>query len=162
MKTESKYQFYWGEFTPENYKDVLTYAQETLLNNDGSRESVDYREPEFFGCVRAGEICVDLSVAFPENEAWLYFDVYVGGVDSGYGYSCREALATGKYANKRDVPVEEMYPYDEADGGAIEIFFGETYDSFKSRLEPTLTEYFDNSRHAANLADKASQPLHKW
>ena len=63
----------------------------------------------------------------------MQFNIFnLSGIDSGFGYSARDAMLTGKYKKKGDVPVEEMYPYDKIDIGTFDdSMIACDYDEFK-------------------------------
>lgn len=107
-------------------------------------ESGDLFADEYVGCVRVGELCFDLVLRELEKDRLtLTFDLYVGGVNSGYGYS----------------KIEPEYPYDEADGEAFsDDCTGMTYAEFQAMA----IGKFENYIQIKHLEDKADMPLHKW
>lgn len=112
-------------------------------------------EGDYVGNIRVGNICFDIIQI--EDDASLWVDCYVGGVDSGYGYSMDKS----------------NYPYDYADdvGASIprEEYRNLTYKQFVSKLEKELTDninnksiYTTNNGIVVNLIDKANEPLKVW
>ena len=120
---------------------------------------------DFLGYCRTGNLCFDI-------RSWWYdhsgfgFQLFCGGVDSGYGYSGEDAMKTGKYASKMDVPDELLYPYDEVEMGEFpQEFRSLSFDEFKRKAE-TVFETFINEcwgwYNGADLLQKANEPLHIW
>lgn len=127
---------------------------------------VAYMEGEFLGCCRTGDLCFDIRAWSGGEWAGWGFELFCGGVDTGYGYSQREALATGKYNHKWDVPEELVYPYDEVDYGEFPAGFS-TYSlkEFQEKAEPIFEEFIKEKSEAYSEADlivKANEPLHIW
>lgn len=60
-------------------KEEYEKFQKEQQNFDGS----DNGEREYIGSVRTGELCFDILSCGDK----LFFDLYVGGVNTGYGYS---------------------------------------------------------------------------
>lgn len=117
------------------------------------------------GLVRTGDLCFDLIVAEDENDTAegckatllsLEYNLYTGGIDTGYAYSKTE---TG-----------EDYPYDYTEGGAFENVFDMSFDEFKKLAESEMQEYITVNNHYYDykeyghvlLLDKADQPLNCW
>ena len=142
-------EFCWDEFTEEDFMKYKFDMQNGKLVAD-----------DWVGNVRIGELCCDLVLReYTEGELTLTYDVYVGGVDSGYGYSTREAMATGKYKDKYEVPDEEQYPYDYADGGDFDdSCVSLSYTHLKKMAEAKIADFI----RLNNLQEKANAPLHKW
>lgn len=109
-------------------------------------------EDEYIGCVRVGELCFDIlvqSVGYDEDQKQvLIFDIYVGGVDTGYGES----------------RIEPGYPYDYAYGGDFGgPFIHVPYDTFQLFAEGMFTEVIEHWNYShASLLEKANAPLHIW
>ena len=145
-------EFNWDEFTEKDYINYCNMETETAwLHAD-----------ECIGFIRVGEICCDLLLRQynnDPNDLTLTWDVYVGGVDTGYGYSAGDALATGKYKCHEDVPDEELYPYDYIGGGDfLDFNKSMTYTEFKKMAEDVVTKFIVMFK----LEDKANMKLHKW
>ena len=88
------------------------------------------------GLVRTGDLCFDLIVAEDENETaegckatllTLEYNLYTGGIDTGYAYSKTE---TG-----------EEYPYDYTEGGDFGNVFDMSFEEFKKLAEKEMQEY---------------------
>lgn len=141
--------FNWDEFTEIDFVDYCSKIENEMLYAD-----------DYVGAIRIGEICCDFVLRELETGILtLTYDVYVGGVDTGYGYSARDALKTGKYTNKNDVPADELYPYNYADGGSFaDSCISMTYDNFKRMAEDKISAYLIEN----NLLEKANMELHKW
>ena len=141
-------KFDWSEFTEADY--------DRAMKDIGSN---DFVAENYYGNVRVGELCIDItSQYYDENE--LQYDVYVGGEDTGYVYSGREAMEKHGYETLRDVPENELYPYDLADGGTFDYaFYRLSYEAFKEIAEIDFTSFI---RCDDKLYKKAKMPLHKW
>lgn len=131
-------KFNWNDFT-EN--DFVNYCAK--MENDM------YFADDYVGAVRVGDLCFDLVLRlYDESEGLvLTYDLYVGGVDSGYGYG------------KND------YPYDYAEGDDFkDSCISMTYDDFKEMAEESFTRYIENCKWyaAVNLVDKANEELNIW
>lgn len=126
------YQFDWRDFDEKTYNDCVKSAHAKDIS------TIDY-----VGAVHVGDLCFDLSLIDRTDTEPLYiqYDLYVGGVDSGYGYS------------------ESGYPYDYFDGGC---FYNDVIDmpyaDFQSMAEKELTEFID----AEGFRAKANEHLHIW
>ena len=142
-KFPNGFDFDWSDFMEGNWE---TYC--ASVENTPKQDLID----DFVGSVRVGDLCFDLVLRqYASDELMLTYDLYVGGVDDGYGYSNRFG--------------EKDYPYTEADGDS----FGDTliclsYKEFKRRAEETFTDFirFTTYSETYDLISKASQPLHKW
>ncbi len=109
---------------------------------------------EYIGSARMGNLCFD--ILNWGNHLW--FDLYVGGVDSGYGYSERDGY--------------KGYPYDYADVACFcthEDISEMTFDQFKAvyttHIEEHLSilkEYTTDRAEKINLIDKANEELRLW
>ena len=108
---------------------------------------------DYVGNVRVGNLCFDIIQV--EDEANLWFDCYVGGVDSGYGYG------------------KDGYPYDYVSEVGINIERSEyikyTYAQFVEMVEKELTEcilnhpeYVADNGETINIVDKANETLNVW
>lgn len=105
----------------------------------------DFDLDNFLGNCRTGELCIDI-VLYDWNELLWGYDVYVGGINSGYGYSSRES--------------KTPYPYDYADGGEFPVeLFNCSFAEFKTKAEQIFTEYIERDE---TLIAKANEPLHLW
>ena len=129
-------KFDWTNFTRVDFTDYCAKVENDMLAAD-----------EYVGCVRVGNLCFDLLVRFDEdNKWWLSYDLYVGGVDTGYGYA------------------ESNYPYDYADGGNFEdTMISMTYEEFQKYAEEKFELFITMWPYeAASLVEKANEPLNIW
>lgn len=136
------------------------------FTNAVKRNDLDlaYMEGEYLGCCRVGDLCFDIRAWHGGEWAGWGFELFCGGVDSGYGYSSREAMATGSYESKWDVPDELLYPYDEVDYGEFPNGFASySLTEFQRKAEPIFEELIRTSNYdGADLLAKAEEPLHVW
>lgn len=153
-------KFYWemNENTWENFADAI----------DRGAYQVAYMEGEYLGCCRVGELCFDVRAWSGGEWTGWGFELYCGGVDSGYGYSGKEAMENNSkyYITKWDVPDELLYPYDEVDYGEFPDGF-ETYtlEEFQKEAERVFEEFIKEANKSygeADLIAKANEPLHEW
>lgn len=107
------------------------------------------------GNVRVGNLCFDLIQRDDYEDAEIWIDCYVGGVDTGYGYG------------------EDGYPYDYASGIGCVLDRSEykvySFEEFKTLVEMLITHdinsimtYATSGGELVNLKDKANEPLKKW
>lgn len=128
---------------------------------------VAYMTGEYLGCCRVGDLCFDVRAWDGGEWSGWGFELFCGGVDTGYGYSAIEAIETHpEYANKYDVPDKLLYPYDEVGYGEFPAGF-ESYSlkEFQEKAEPILEEFIKEiaaSYSEADLLAKANEPLHEW
>lgn len=130
--SESQFKFNWDDFSATDFVDFCAKAENDQIE-DG----------EYVGCVRVGELCFDLVVRSTHIEGRLVldYDLYIGGVDSGYGYT------------------KDGYPYDEGGGGSFgSLCIDMTYDDFKSHAKQVLGGFI----HKENRKEKAMAPLRLW
>lgn len=153
-------EFNWNKgngLTAEKWNDVR--------NNPGYHD--------YIGNVRVGDLCFDIRIEDTDNygvdEPIIVYDLFVGGVDDGYGYSSLEATNSGEYSNKNDVPIDKLYPYTCGDGGAFgktEDLFRYDYDEFVRVAEKELTDFIMENgsfRYGdKTMLEKAEEPLHVW
>lgn len=136
------------------------------FTNAVKRNDLDlaYMEGEYLGCCRVGDLCFDIRAWSGGEWSGWGFELFCGGVDNGYGYSSREAMANGKYKDKYDVPDELLYPYDEVDYGEFPAEFASySLAEFQSKAEPIFEELIRTSNYdGADLLAKAEEPLHVW
>ena len=132
---------------------------------DRKAHDVAHMVGEYLGCCRVGDLCFDIR-AWSPGEFWngWGFELFCGGVDTGYGYSAEDALKTGKYESKWDVPAELQYPYDEVDYGEFpDGFSSYSLTEFQRKAEPIFEELIRTSNYdGADLLAKAEEPLHIW
>lgn len=132
-------KFDWSKFTQNDFADYCTKMKNDLLYAD-----------DYIGAVRVGDLCFDLVLrTYDEGKSLvLTYDLYVGGVDSGYGYS----------------KIDD-YPYDYAEGDDFQdTCISMTYDDFKELAEASFIYYITNNKwySAVNLVEKANEELHVW
>lgn len=107
----------------------------------------------YYGCIRVGDLCFDSRIvaAYDRDdckECFVDFDLYVGGIDSGYGYG------------------KDNYPYEFIDDGVVfeinQFFDLVTYEEFCKEFEKKATEIINwNEKYYGTLI-KANEPLHVW
>lgn len=130
------------------YKFVWNFSEDTF---EKCKTENAY---DFVGNVRVGNICFDIMQI--DDDASLWIDCYVGGVDSGYGYG------------------EDNYPYDYANSVGTVISRGlykkMSRDQFVEYVEKELTKEINDTKtyecwetkETINLIDKANEPLRIW
>ena len=130
-------KFDWSNFSEaafdvykEKYKDTELYVD------------------TYLGCARVGGLCFDfVTREFTKGTLTLTYDLYVGGVDTGYGYGL------------------DNYPYDFADGGSFKDVTDMSYKEFVLYAEKVMEEYItenENKYGYASLTAKANENLKKW
>ena len=125
------YDFDWQDFSESRYNETRA-----KMNDNPAHDGL------FVGCVRVGELCFDLVLRdYGEPKPSLDYDLYVGGIDDGYGYG------------------KDCYPYTYAEGGMLQTCAD--YDTFKATAEQEFVNYI-NSYGAYDLPTKAAMPLHTW
>lgn len=128
-------KFDWTNFTEIDFTDYCAKAENDLMHED-----------EYVGCVRVGNLCFDLMVRDNDGKLYLSYDLYVGGVDSGYGYTASD------------------YPYDYAEGGNFEdTMISMSYEEFQKYAEEKFELFIKIWPYeAASLVGKANEPLNIW
>ena len=129
-------KFNWKGFTEEDFVNYCaTIENNQMFDND------------FVGRVTVGDLCFDFIVREDNDELVLDYDLYIGGIDDGYGYG------------------KGNYPYTEGGGGrfANSLIFM-SYNDFVKQAEELLTDYIYNSNYSTkyNLIEKANEPLRVW
>ena len=133
--------FDWSGLTPEEWTDYCSRMENSQCYPD-----------DYIGAVRIGELCFDLVTRkYSEAEGIvLTYDLYVGGVDSGYGYS----------------RIEPDYPYDYAEGSDFEdSCISLSYEEFRQIAEAAFLRYLNEGQvfyTGADLRLMAEKPLHIW
>ena len=133
--------FDWSGLTQDDWTDYCAKMENGQAYPD-----------DYIGCVRVGELCFDLVTRqYDEVEGMvLTYDLYVGGIDSGYGYS----------------RLEPDYPYDYAEGSDFEdSCIALSYQEFQLLAEAAFKRYLGEGQvfyAQANLHDLAEKPLHIW
>lgn len=125
---------------------------ETTRESNG-RDEYGY----FIVSIRSGALCYDLTVRKIENSFYLYAELYVGGVDTGYGYG--KLSKDGEY----DYPYDY---YEEADcKWEVNKIINEDVDSLlkiiEKELEAKITEKSEEYEYCS-LIDKANEALKVW
>lgn len=118
---------------------------------------------DVIGQARTGDICFDLVLRAADDDSYfLGLDLYVGGIDDGYGYSAEDAMLNGDYIYEHQVPNEELYPYTEHDGcgGPLANYAGLTFEELVEKLETEMTEYIDSTDDIVREA--ANRSFHYW
>lgn len=116
-------------------------------------------ECDFIANVRCGELCFDLvereTGDTDKPEYTLFADLYVGGINTGYGYG------------KNDYPYDFMH--DVGCTWSISNFEHMTITAFKQFIASELTACIHKEKTAHgtnncehNLLEKANMPLHEW
>lgn len=128
-------EFNWNDFDKKGF-DI---ACEEL--------KADEHDEIFLGSVRVGNLCFDIVTREYGDKLYLDYDLYVGGVDTGYGYA-------------------DDYPYDNVGGGSFdESCVGMTYEAFKTYAEKIMENYINDEETAyvhASLIKKANEELNVW
>lgn len=103
--------------------------------------------PMFFVCyARSGDICFDIAITVCNDKYGLEYDLYVGGIDTGYGYS-RE------------------YPYDHVGGDVFSGWENMEFEDFKKYAISVFEKYIYDMNEIykqADLIKKANEPLKVW
>lgn len=130
-------------FSKKQYEDMIQDYNGNSLEPD-----------DCIGQVRIGNLCFDIVTRQYDSLA-LDFDLYVGGVDTGYGYSA----------------LSKMYPYDYADGNnldSMENIKNLSYEQFIKFAENIFTNFLQTEEEGykkannVSLAEKAKEPLMIW
>lgn len=139
MVNEIKNEFVW-DLTEKNWKE---YPEEMLRNLD----AFDcYNTAGVVGSCRIGDLCFDFRAWGDENGAALGYELYVGGVDSGYNET------------PNGYPYDLVTEYGEFDLGVLDL----PLEQFKETAERVLREFIlkaNDNYKAADLVEKANQPL---
>lgn len=129
-----------------NYDD-FSYSKWMELRNDLIWKDRELLDGAYYGCVHVGNLCFDIMLHTVEDEH-IDGDLYVGGLDAGYGYS------------------EDGYPYDFAGDGAdmtVEEFLDIiTYKKWKALFEERAKEAINRNDDMYGTVAKAHEPLRKW
>lgn len=134
------------------YLDEKDFEEYKMHQHDDYGE---YNEGDYIGSVRTGNICYDIL----SWEKSLWFDLYVGGVDTGYGYSDRDGF--------------EDYPYDFCDvysfewdkdlkDTSIEDFEKEVSEYIKKYISENDKYVTDMRAIPVNILEKANEELCLW
>lgn len=111
---------------------------------------------DYIGCVRVGDLSIDLSVyseqqdgpITEDDEAHLCLQLYVGGVDTDYAYG------------------RNGYPYDCVDDAGYQFsddMTSDTYTDFQTKIENKIVDLLRDSKYdKADFAEKATEKLHVW
>lgn len=132
------YNFVW-DFNKENFEKCKT-------------EKIG----DYVGNIRVGNICFDI-IQIVDEDVTLWIDCYVGGVDTGYGYSL----------NKDNYPYD--YAYEVGTSMNIDEYEKLSYEQFVNIIEKELTDSINDKKTytadngiLVNLIDKANEPLNIW
>ena len=140
-------------------------ALEKWIN--GIKSNHNQESDDFIVSLRCGALCYDLSEKHVYGNDYLYADLYVGGVDTGYGYAKpnRKKLdGTSKYpARGYD------YPYDYCEEASmfwkVEDLKQYDTDSLLEMIEYDLEEKImdkDKAYEYCSLTDKARDKMKIW
>lgn len=107
---------------------------------------------EYIGSVRTGDLCFDI-INWGNH---LWFDLYIGGIDTGYGYSDKEGF--------------KGYPYYFEDFLSFSCYKNVRnikYDKFVEILTKELEKHIKNYSNyeidkGITLLDKANSELKLW
>jgi len=151
-------KFVW-EMNEKNWEEFANAVEREAFN-------VAYMAGEYLGCCRVGDLCFDIRAWNGGEWVGWGFELFCGGVDTCYGYSSADALATGKYKDKYEVPEELLYPYDEVAYGEFPNAYA-TYTmlEFQKAAEEIFEEFIKKQSKIYNKADliaKANEELHEW
>jgi len=159
MASEIRNEFVWemDENRWKKFADAL---------NRGAYKTAQ-KVGECLGYCRIGDLCFDVRAWNGGEWAGWGFELYCGGVDTGYGYSAEDAFKKKEYKDKWDVPDEELYPYDEVEYGEFsDSMAGYTMKEFQKRAEEAFRDLIiykrDSYLDLADLVEKANEPLHVW
>lgn len=111
-------KFNWDNFTAEDFINYCALVENNEMEGDNC-----------IGNVIVGNLCFDLVTRDKENnELGLDYDLYVGGIDTGYAYS-----------------EKNHYPYDYQGGsGFADSCISMAYNDFKVYVEKELETYIEN------------------
>ena len=142
-------KFNWDEFTEIGFFNYCATMKDAIWYD------------EYVGCVRVGNLCFDLLIRFDDNKNKVFtYDLYAGGVDTGYGYSNPNKF------NKELYKAEYDYPYDYVNGlDFANICTNMSYEDFKAYAEEEFERFIkveDETYKEASLIDKANEPLRIW
>ena len=132
-----------------------------IYNKDELKRYFEYRnynkteeDSDYITNIRAGVLCYDLIERYIDGIFYLYAELYVGGIDSGYGYVDLDT---------------ERYPYDYCDSGCrywkIDDFKNKDINTILETIEADITERIIQSDHiyeGKSLVEMANEELHNW
>ena len=137
--------FDWRAFEEGDYADYCRKMEHGLMYSG-----------DIIGCIRLGDLCIDLSVYSlqqdgpigAEDEAQLVLDFFVGGVDTGYAY--------GRNGYPYDNVEEAGYRFEDDKAGL-------KYDDFQKSIEDMIMLRIQQTEYSnADLIKKAADQLHIW
>ena len=151
--------FNWDGMTEQTFAMLCKTMEKYSHSYDDYITNVHYND--FIGSVRIGNLCFDIVVREDNNEGTCVdYDLYVGGVDTGYGYSNPNKYDPLNYNGQDD------YPYDYAGSGTFkEPFHKMTYDVFKKYAESVMESFIyqaDKGYTLCSLVAKANEDLLVW
>lgn len=129
-------KFDWTNFTNIDFTNYCAKVENNMITSE-----------DYIGCVRVGNLCFDLLIDWDQHgKMFLVYDLYVGGVDTGYGYTVSD------------------YPYDYAEGGNFEdTIISMTYEEFQKYAEEKFELFITIWPYEkASLVKKANEPLNIW
>lgn len=137
--------FDWRAFESADYTEYEAKMENSLLYSG-----------DYIGCVRIGDLLIDLSVysrqqdgpITEDDEVNLCLDMYVGGIDTGYAYG------------------RNGYPYDRVDDGSYRFedeMIAYDYPTFQTLVENKIVEMIRNSSYiTSDLISKMLGEPHVW
>lgn len=143
-------------------KTALEKWMDDVKNNEKNEETY------FIVSLRCGALCYDLSEKHVYGDDYLYADLYVGGVDTGYGYAKpdREKVDYGssKYPTR-----DYDYPYDYCEEASmfwkVEDLKQYDMDSLLEKIEHDLEEKImdkDGEYEYCSLINKTNEEMKVW
>jgi len=146
-------KFDWNGFTANDFVNYCARVENDMIGQD-----------DYVGCVRVGNLCFDLLVRQYGDIQCLSFDLYVGGVDTGYGYADMKKAIDMYNGISDNSEKDPQYPYDYADGEDFEdTMISMVYEDFQKYAEERFEKYIKSCQYnEASLIEKANEPLHIW
>lgn len=122
------YKFNYDEFPKEQFDKLISFIKD------------DTEDRTYFGAIRVGDLCFDIIF----GDGCIDGDLYIGGVDDGYGYSWKD----------------KGYPYTFGFTGA-DVKFDEfvTYEQYKALFEARAVKVIERN---PEWTKKAKEELHIW
>lgn len=122
----------------EDFQRALTGVKNNLING-----GLDY-----IGSFEVGALSIEFILRCYDDNIQLDYDVYVGGIDEGYGYT------------------ESNKPYDFCEGGMmidknnINVFLN--FEVFKKLALKEINNYIQNSKYNVVLIEKSEEEFFDW
>ena len=143
------YKFNWDAFTEADFANYCAMVENDMVGHG-----------DYFGCVRVGNLCFDMTARDYEDtgDVVLTYDLYVGGINVG------GIMETGTEPYGWSKIVDD-YPYEYAEGSDFEdSMIAFRYDELREIAEKAMAEYIENCAYTEkfDLVSKALQPLNVW